>query len=262
MSSAEKPSGALPDKDSHIERDLERLRDTWESGARRDPHWVVLTDPGRSHGRWDRDEFFASGREDARRLFERLRDLGVPGEMARALDFGCGLGRVSAALADRFQKVDGVDISESMAEQARLLHADRKGLTFHVNVAADLSMFPSGSYDLIHSLITLQHMPRALALGYIRDFVRLLRVNGVAAFQVPTSLSYTLGGLVRRLVPRFARRYYWRTRGLEPIEMHTLAVKQVEKVVLASGGAVLAQYADHSAGQNYKSTFYFVVKHR
>lgn len=252
--------GAVPEKPSRLESDLERLRDTWESGARRDPHWVVLTDPARSHGRWSGEEFFESGREDARRLFERLRDLNTPGDASRALDFGCGLGRISAALADRFQEVDGVDISESMAKQARSLHADRKGLNFHVNVAADLSMFQSGSYDLVHSLMTLQHIPRTLALGYIRDFVRLLNAKGVAAFQVPTSLRYTPGGLLRRLVPRIARRLYWRTRGLEPIEMHTLSVRHVEEVVFASGGVVLAQYPDYSAGQHYRSVFYFVVK--
>ena len=57
-------------------------------------------------------------------MFRQLEDLGVTVSRGRALDFGCGAGRLTRALAARFESVVGVDVADAMLDKARALNAD------------------------------------------------------------------------------------------------------------------------------------------
>ncbi|MEN1729585.1 MAG: methyltransferase domain-containing protein, partial [Pseudomonadota bacterium] len=50
-------------------------------------------------------------------MAERLLD--YQADLSRVLDLGCGTGLMAEALADRFEKMDGVDLSPRMLKQAR-----------------------------------------------------------------------------------------------------------------------------------------------
>jgi len=89
--------------------ELKRERRHWEDLASSDPMWVILTEPGRE-GRWTADEFFQAGREEIDRLFAQLASAGQRVRPGVALDFGCGLGRLTQALCARFDHVYGIDI--------------------------------------------------------------------------------------------------------------------------------------------------------
>lgn len=177
--------------------DLTRLAADWDELARTDPLWAILTLPGTRAGRWDPAAFFDSGREEIERTLRWLRALpwrpprgGLRGRpTGRALDFGCGVGRITQALAAEFAAVDGVDISPTMIEQAgRLLPPRLAGrCRFHLNQAEDLARFDAGSFDLVYSGYVLQHMPGDYARRYVAEFVRLLTPTGVAVFQVPVA---------------------------------------------------------------------------
>ena len=65
---------------------------------------------------------------------------------ADALDFGCGVGRLTQPLAARVRQVVGLDISDEMIRRARSYFPN---ITFHLNEKGDLSPFQSGSVDLI-----------------------------------------------------------------------------------------------------------------
>ena len=81
-------------------RDSERLRQTWETWAAGDPLFAILSDPTKLGGKWDIDEFMAHTPElDA--VFETIEKHGLLKGRGRALDFGCGVGRMTQALADR-----------------------------------------------------------------------------------------------------------------------------------------------------------------
>jgi SAM-dependent methyltransferase len=168
----------------------------------------VLSDPERSDGRWQLDEFFASGEQEVGAALDRARELDRPERLGRALDFGCGVGRLTRALAERFSETVGVDVSEQMVEQARKLNTDRPNLDFAVNVAPDLAAFESDSFDLVYSSKVLQHMPSGdQACSYIGEFLRLLAPGGIAVFQLWTSIP-----LRRRIQAR--RRLYGGLRRL------------------------------------------------
>ena len=84
----------------------------WEDWGSVDPLYAILTDPKYRHGGGDRAEFLDSGRgvrggDHAR----SAKHSGLATGRRRALDFGCGVGRVTAPLSTRFDEVVGLDVS-------------------------------------------------------------------------------------------------------------------------------------------------------
>ena len=165
------------------------LRRHWDRLGRRDPYWAALTDPDKHGGRWDVDEFFKSGAAEIDDVLRRAEGLGVAPPRGRALDFGCGAGRLTQAMASQFTQCDGVDISESMLRIARQQnrHADR--CLYHVNAAPDLSLFADASFDFAYSTLVLQHMEPRYSSRYIRELVRVLSPAGLLVFQLPSQRS-------------------------------------------------------------------------
>lgn len=166
---------------------LDRVRRSWESFGHTDPLWAILVDPQRKDGGWEVDEFFASGRADVAWLLDSAAAAGAPIPRGRCLDFGCGVGRLTQALAEHFESVDGVDIAESMVDAARRYNRHGERCRYHVNVADDLRLFEDASFDGIVSIIVLQHIPPPHNRRYIAEFVRVLKPGGVAVFQVPAT---------------------------------------------------------------------------
>ncbi len=103
----------------------------WERYARAEPFWAVLTEPRFSRDALTPDAleaFYASGREHVDGVIEVARRWVAPGlTVRRALDFGCGAGRLSVPLAERGIEVTGIDVAPSMLEESARQSA-RRGL--------------------------------------------------------------------------------------------------------------------------------------
>lgn len=236
-----------------VEPTVERLQETWETHGRDDPLWAILAEPGKRGGRWDLSEFFATGREEIARLMERLEELGVT-PSGRALDFGCGFGRLTEALADRYDEVDGVDVSESMVEGARRNSTHLGRARYHVNVTDSLAMFEDETFDLVHSSIVLQHVGRLLARRYIAEFVRVLRRGGVLHFQLPTTPRWNPGGLAVRLTPEPLM------NRVRKMRMQGMTVAEVRALLSGLSMEILAVDEDESAGPRWRSRRYTALK--
>lgn len=180
---------------------LKRHKEIWEDLGKLDPLWAVLTDPAKKHGKWGLEEFFGTGERDIALLMSATEALGLPAHRDTALDFGCGVGRISRALAKYFRHCSGVDIAESMIAKAKELNSDLVNCSFVVNESDNLNQFSSGSFDLVYTHLVLQHLPnQATMKGYIREFLRLLKPQGLIVFQLPSSLPNSSRiGLKRRL---------------------------------------------------------------
>lgn len=159
------------------------LQAKWERLAELDPLWSIWTDPAQKGRKWRPAPIYAHGARQVAALFGHIE--GRLGYAAgSALDFGCGVGRLTRALAGRFETVLGVDVSRRMVRYARR-HTPEPNVRYLVNSAPDLQSL-EGPFDFVLTLNTLQHMPPLLATHYVRELVRLLAVpDGLAIFGLP-----------------------------------------------------------------------------
>jgi SAM-dependent methyltransferase len=165
---------------------LEPIRQFWEEHARRDPLWAVLSDGAKRDGQWDTAAFFETGVTDIGSLLRELDAQRILFNHGAALDFGCGVGRLTQALAPHFARTVGVDISAGMLDLATSRNRFPDRVSYICNQAEDLGAFQDGTFDFLVSHIVLQHLPPEISVGYLREFFRVLTPGGVLVFQLPS----------------------------------------------------------------------------
>ena len=158
----------------------------WDQHAASDPLWAVLAFPDKRGGRWTLPEFMKSGEREIALLFHRLAELQLPAPSRRALDFGCGVGRLTQALARRHERVLGADISPVMIDVARRLSRYPDRAEYICTAETGLETLRAESFQLIYSNIVLQHVPPDVSVQYLGEFFRLLEPNGLLVFQLPS----------------------------------------------------------------------------
>ena len=147
-------------------------------------------------------------------LFEALQAATGAKPGGRALDFGCGTGRLTEAMCAHARSVIGYDISPGMLAEAR----KRGGRALYVNT------LPDGPFDWINSFIVFQHIPPARGLPLIQALMDRLGPGGLVSLHVTiwreahlrepvdTGLKRLLAPLLQRLrmarLPKGAIRMY------------------------------------------------------
>ena len=179
--------------------DIATLESVWESLAQRDALHAILTDETKAGGKWDVAEFMATGNAEVETVLRHLAELNcAPDWNGAALDFGCGVGRLTQALGRHFASCVGIDISESMIRKAQVLNKFAH-CRYLQNSEVRLP-FSDASFSFIYSNIVLQHIPPRLALEYLHEFVRVLAPGGVLVFGVQDSFAASnLSGKVIRI---------------------------------------------------------------
>ena len=134
----------------------------------------------------DDDEFFGTAREVVAGLEWEMRRLPPAHPRARrALEIGCGPGRLMLPLSKHFGEIHGVDVSDEMIRRAR---ANLNGIPHahpHHTSGADLAPFADESFDLIYSYAVFQHIPsREVVMQYLREAVRVLKPGGIIRAQI------------------------------------------------------------------------------
>jgi SAM-dependent methyltransferase len=132
-----------------------------------------------------------------------------PSRGRRALDAGCGSGRHTLALADRFDQVIGIDLSQPLIDLAR-----HQRLHPHIRyqVGDLLAITDPDRFDLVLSSTTLHHLPDLeAALRHLRRLVALggtaILIDNVAPRPTPPRWVYRLGAI--RDLPADLRRHGW-----------------------------------------------------
>jgi SAM-dependent methyltransferase len=119
---------------------IETIRDYWDRHAERDPLWAVLSDTAKRDGKWDVAQFFRTGISEIETVLYTIHAQQFALCRGSAMDFGCGVGRLTQALGSHFDRVVGVDVSPRMLELAERLN-ERPGTVSYVNnQAADLHL--------------------------------------------------------------------------------------------------------------------------
>ena len=159
------------------------MRADWNERAREDANYYVAF--GRREQ--DDDEFFATAADVIRDLEGELKRLPpqTGPSSRRALEIGCGPGRLMRPMSRHFAEIHGVDVSDEMVAQAKeklrgIAHAHP-----HAVSGSDLTLFPAEHFDFVYSYAVFQHIPSAdVVFSYLRETVRVLKPGGFARLQI------------------------------------------------------------------------------
>lgn len=158
-----------------------RLRDTdydWRIIGETEPYFGVLTSDRfkrKNLNEQNRADFFQSGDGDINDFIDRMRSAFGPFEPRSALDFGCGVGRLTLPLAALTGAATGIDISPGMLAEAR--RHDKPGLRF-------LERVPDEVFDWVVSAIVLQHIPPERGYGIIEQLLGRVAASGGITLQI------------------------------------------------------------------------------
>jgi SAM-dependent methyltransferase len=258
---------------------MERLARDWNILGERNPYGAILTGESGRLAHWDAEAFFATGRADVDRFIDALSRIAPDVRRRRALDFGCGVGRITRSMAAHFASVIGVDVAPAMIARARVLNGPIGNCEFRVSREPHLKDFGDEMFDVVYSRLVLQHISPAIVGGYIQELIRVLSPGGVLMFQLPEHIPHPLrvllrapvvGGRLKRTLPltvvrayRLVKYLYLIATSPPPMQMFGLPFEQVSAIVRDSGGSLLAAVPDASHGTEAVAGFeYWVTKRR
>jgi SAM-dependent methyltransferase len=154
------------------------IKSFWNSAAEKNPYWYVS-----SYGSYgaDRDlkEFWASGHtiwSDIKRATGY-----APRPSDTVVEIGCGVGRLTRAIAPEVGSVIALDISEEMLAIAR--QADLSNTKFCTAAGFSLPGIPDRSADFVLAYCVFQHLPSYAALkSYLDEMYRVTKPGSLMAF--------------------------------------------------------------------------------
>jgi SAM-dependent methyltransferase len=156
---------------------VDRNAQWWRDEAPRLGH-VILDKTLAGSADWDR--LLASGRED---LGHAIARSGMRvGKDLRCLDLGCGVGRLTSALADHFGKVVGLDIAPAFIEEARR-HNTAANVRFVVGDGTTLAAAGDGRFDTVFCYEVFHHVPLGVLASYAREAHARLSPGGQFVFE-------------------------------------------------------------------------------
>lgn len=141
---------------------------------------------------------------------------------------------------------------------------DKKDICeFHLHSNDDLTIFDDNTFHFIYSNIVLQHMEPKYAKNYIREFIRILKPNGLLIFQLPSEqVSFKLKLFIKQIIPNTIFKTYLQIRYKDKPVMEMYGIKREELVKFLEGNKaiIIDIIEDNNAGENWISFTYFVTK--
>jgi SAM-dependent methyltransferase len=158
-----------------------RMRNDWNARAREDAGYYV------AFGAHDQDDaaFLATASEVVNGLEAELRRMPAGyWRNGRALEIGCGPGRLLRPMSRHFGEVHGVDVSDEMVALAREKLRDIPNTFPHATNGASLEQFADDSFEFVYSYAVFQHIPsHDVVYEYMREIRRVLKPGGLARLQ-------------------------------------------------------------------------------
>ena len=240
--------------------DIKELQKNWDNFGKTNPLWSILTLPSKMITNWQLDDFFETGIREIDAAIKYVESLGINIQRRKALDFGCGIGRLTQPLCKYFDEVCGVDIAPSMIELAKKYNRYGGKCRYYLNDTNNLQLFADKNFNFIYSNITLLHMEPRYFKNYIKEFLRILAPDGLLIFQLPSDPSKIIKRLTR-MVLILVTLYYKARYGNQPrMEMHGMKQEDVTKFIEENGAKIIDIKHDQSTGKGWVSFRYCVTK--
>lgn len=161
----------------------------------------------------------------------------------RALDIGCGAGQLVFALADRFEALVGVDISDVRVRLAdsvltsRFPHCRGK-VTFHCVAPGAPLPFPDRSFDVVIASAVLEAVPDVFAT--LDEVARVCRPDGYLLISV-ANVCYLkhvfgmLGGHIPLTWGTTRDMRHWRTEGWDGGALRYFSKRTLRDLLMNTG---------------------------
>ena len=245
--SLDRPAMEVDTSASPLELSLvkDRIRETWTQLGVDRPHDSSLSGEGYQPENINDEaveRFYASGLDEAAMVDSMLSRHGFSQLQSKVcVEYGCGLGRVTFALASMFEKVHGYDISASHLRLAQQHVADFgiDNVEFHL-CAPDCVSDALVACDFFYSRHVFQHNPPPLIREFVNASLAALRPGGIGIFQVPTyGIDY-----------KFRIKEYIASPRRRDIEMHFFPQRELFALV-ANAHCDLLEVAEDTAVGRY-----------
>ena len=188
-----------------------------------------------------RAEFFRTGEHQVEEMLQIIREHFDPNfSPTRALDYGCGVGRMLVPLARRVKQVVGCDVSPPMLKESKA-NCDLYGLTNVSYVAADDRLSAvQGTYEFIYSDAVFQHINPDRVDVIVKSLLDRLDDGGICAlgFVIDTPFLRRIARWTKRSVPlidRLVTRVRDRVGGLEALESHVYPLERLIDRLMETG---------------------------
>jgi SAM-dependent methyltransferase len=170
---------------------VRHIASEWRRYGAEAPHWSVLTGEQFAPDRIDEniELFYETGRGHAATMLNPLSRSGIDtSHFGRVMDFGCGVGRLTLALAPIADRISGVDISPPHLALARERAGDDTNASFvAINTVDEIRTL--GPFDLVVSFIALQHNPPPVIAEILRNLLTTIAPGGCIVVQIPTYID-------------------------------------------------------------------------
>ena len=248
---------------------LKDLQQNWNEFGKTDFLWRKSTGKG---NKCKIKQFFKTGINEIDKVMKQIKSLEIKLTYKRALDFGCGPGRLTQPLVKYFDEVHGVDISFSMIERANKYNRHKNKCVYHVNEKDNLRLFKENYFDFIYTTTTLENMEPKYAKRYIKEFLKILSHQGLLIFQIPSQKIKKYSKLkqaFKSVTPTFLHNLHGKIRSelltlraklrnIPRMEMYCIKYENMIKFVDKIGGKIIDLHKAEEA--DFINYHYYVVK--
>lgn len=228
----------------------------WRLWGERDPYYGVLTNPQFHSDNIDqsRADFFERGNAFVWHWLAKLEHRFGSLKRDRALDFGCGVGRLTVPLTDHFGSVVGLDISPGMLEEAA---RNSEGLNITYTLSNESLSRLEGTFDFVNSCIVLQHIPVARGMHLLAQLLDRVRPGGGCLIQFTTKRNYgwkrEIGYRIRHSLPGgqyLVNLLKGRSTDAPMMQMNQYPLEDVMRLFNRKGfEELLVSYQDHDGSE-------------
>jgi cyclopropane fatty-acyl-phospholipid synthase-like methyltransferase len=203
---------------------MSSLPNRWEAFAQENAEFYIYTVPGVDFATpAGQAQFRESGREVVERILRESKP--YLNRFDRAIEIGCGVGRLALPMAERFAEVIGIDIAPTMISKLGD-YSRAAGVSNVRGFLAHEAWFDQGPADLVYSMLVFQHIESwPVIRDYFAGMAKCLAEDGICYAQFDTrrpTLPYlSMRVLPDAVLPKQARRSIRRVRR-RPADLRSL----------------------------------------